>query len=901
MKKVIGICFFLTQLLHLENNAQVITTFAGTGTAGFNGDNQSALIARLRNPAGVAIDSIGNIYIADRINHRIRKVDTAGLITTVAGTGIAGYNGDGILATTARVNNPTDVEVDRLGNLIICDQSNNRIRYLDMTTGMISTIAGTGVAGFNSDGILANTAQVNFPWGVSVDDSNNIYIADFLNNRIREISVTTGLISTIAGTGTAGFLGDGGLATAARINQASGVAVDSLYNVYIADFSNNRIRKVDKTTGFISTIAGTGTAGALGDNGPATLAQLNGPINLTVDNQLRVFIADENNHEIRLIHTNGNIYTIAGTGIAGNTGDGGPAFLARLNLPTDVLVTSTQKVFVPVYNNHKIRTFDPVCIPPQAPTVSASSLVICSGQPVNLSVTAGNLNDASNWEWTSVSCGGTMEGNGSSISVAPSVTTTYYARGMGNCVTGGNCQSITITVNPAPTVTCSANITSGCSGDTVILNGNGALTYIWDNGVVDNSPFVPSVSSINYIVTGTDMNGCSDTSQINVTINANPTVVANAVSANVCENDSVLLFGSGAFSYSWDNGVTDSVAFTPAPGSITYTVIGTDINGCVNSDQIMVSVDTVPVVTANASDTLVCSNDSIVLFGNGAVTYTWDNGVTDNMAFIQQPADTITYTVNGYSTNGCSASAQIMVISNVQSQIVSSSATDVSCFGTCDGSATVNTLFTGSISYSLSWNDPMSQTDSVATSLCAGSYLVTITNQYGCVDTEVVTINSPTAINLSATSTDEISGNDGSIDLSVSGGSPGYTFSWDNGATTEDISSLTGGNYTVTVTDSMGCSDSLTVTVNSFVGISIDGDADEIQVYPVPFSDVLMVNMKLNANVIIELFDITGKKVFSKTTDRSTNELGVSAISPGIYTLSVASESWNMKRMVVKE
>ena len=238
----------------------------------------------------------------DSGNQRIRKIDaTTGIITTVAGTGTSGFSGDGGLASSAQLWNPRGINVDSIGNVFFADLSNQRIRKIDATTGIISTIAGTGTAGYSGDGGLSSSAQLWNPWGVAVDSAGNIFIADTASQRIRKIDVTTGVISTVAGTGTAGFSGDGGLATSAQLNSPQGLAVDSAGNVFIADTTNHSIRKIDATTGLITTVTGTGTAGFSGDGNAPNTALLNNPLGVAVDSVGNIFIADTFNQRIRKI------------------------------------------------------------------------------------------------------------------------------------------------------------------------------------------------------------------------------------------------------------------------------------------------------------------------------------------------------------------------------------------------------------------------------------------------------------------------------------------------------------------------------------------------------------------------------------------------------------------------
>ncbi len=312
----------------------LINTIAGNGNAGYSGDNGAAVNAELQYPGGVAVDSNGNVYIDDYYNSRIRKITAStGVITTVAGNGTAGYSGDGGAATSAELNYPTAVAVDAYGNIYIADNSNERVRKVTVSTGIITTIAGNGNLGYSGDGGAATSAELDLPLSVAVDSSGNIYIADF-GNRVRKVTVSSGIITTVAGDGTAGYSGDGGAATSAELNYPSGVAVDSSGNIYIGDTSNERIRKVTVSTGVITTVAGNGTLGYSGDGGAATSAELGYPWGVAVDSSGNIYIGDSNNNRVRKVTVStGIISTIAGNGTGGYTGDGGTATNAELNGP----------------------------------------------------------------------------------------------------------------------------------------------------------------------------------------------------------------------------------------------------------------------------------------------------------------------------------------------------------------------------------------------------------------------------------------------------------------------------------------------------------------------------------------------------------------------------------------
>jgi hypothetical protein len=353
--RIVGALLFLN-LVACSGLAQsgytgIIGTVAGSGTPGSSGDGGLATAAQLNRPTGVAVDSLGNFYFADYSNFRIRKVSAAGVISTVAGNGTAGFSGDGGLATAAQLDRAIDVAVDSLGNLYIADSNNNRIRKVS-ATGIISTVAGSGTAGFNGDGGLATAAQLNGPVDVAVDALGNLYVADANNNRIRKVSAA-GIISTVAGNGTAGFGGDGGLATAAQLNGPQFGAVDALGNLYIADFGNKRIRKVS-AAGIISTVAGNGTTGFSGDGGLATAAQLDRPQCVAIDAAGTLYIADFGNNRVRKVTPAGIISTVAGGGSSG-LGDGSLATAAQLNGPAGVALDSAGSLYIGDYLNNRIR------------------------------------------------------------------------------------------------------------------------------------------------------------------------------------------------------------------------------------------------------------------------------------------------------------------------------------------------------------------------------------------------------------------------------------------------------------------------------------------------------------------------------------------------------------------
>lgn len=392
-----------------------ITTVAGTGAAGFQGDGGSATQAQLNAPIGIAVDAKGNLYIADSGNSVIRKV-SGGVITTVAGNGAAGFSGDSGPATSASLYSPEGVAVDKAGFIYIADTFNNRVRSVT-GDGTIQTIAGTGKPDFSDETVPVNS-PLFFPSDVSLDPNGTLYIADLGNSRIRQIAngkivtlaggdgglepfpdaVATavhlngptgiaidgqanlyfaegslssgtgrgigdyriwkvnaaGTLSVAAGTGVESFSGDGGAAAVAQLNTPSNLALDAVGNLYFSDTANNRVRQISPS-GAITTVAGTGTAGFGGDSGAATLAGLDGPTGLAVDGDGNLYIADTGNNRIRKVLPNGTILSIAGNGNGAYFGDGGIAQNAAIHAPQGVAIDKAGNLYIADTGNQRIR------------------------------------------------------------------------------------------------------------------------------------------------------------------------------------------------------------------------------------------------------------------------------------------------------------------------------------------------------------------------------------------------------------------------------------------------------------------------------------------------------------------------------------------------------------------
>lgn len=337
----------------INGSTGVISTIAGNGTAGDGGPATSAFLA---SPAQTATDGLGDLFIPDLT--RVRKVDTAGVITAVAGSTKPGFGGDNGPGTAALLGAAGGVATDGAGNVYIADVTNNRIRKLTVSTGVITTIGGNGMAAFSGDGGPATSASFNQPLGVAVDAQGNVYVADTYNHRVRKIAAGSMTVTTIAGNGQQGFSGDGGTGTGASLSYPESVALDSTGDLYIADTYNSRIRKLVLSSGVITTFAGT-LSGFSGDGATATAAALSYPSGVAVDTSGNVYIADTSNQRVRKVGTNGIITTIAGTGSPDFSGDGGPATAATLNFPTGVSIDRLGRIFVSDANNSRIRALSP--------------------------------------------------------------------------------------------------------------------------------------------------------------------------------------------------------------------------------------------------------------------------------------------------------------------------------------------------------------------------------------------------------------------------------------------------------------------------------------------------------------------------------------------------------------
>ena len=531
--------FFTTLSIHAQ---YTISTVAGNGGNGYNGDNIQATSAWLDTPNGVAVDDSGNIYIADANNFRVRKVIVnSGLIITIAGTGIPGYNGDNIQATTAKLNGPNDVALDTLGNIYVAETGGCRIRKINKLTGIITTVAGNGTPGFNGDNIAATSAELFDPTGIALDVLGNIYIADADNNRIRKVSAFSGIITTVAGNGIAGYNGDNIAATSAKINGAFGIALDASRNKYIAD-GNNRIRKVNNTTGIITTIAGYNVFGGYnGDNILADSARLWGPTNIKISPNGNVYFVDRSNYRIRKITVStGIITTIAGNGIWGYNGDNIPSITAELNAPYGMFLDSTGNIYIADEGNNRIRKMTPCNNIPPSPGAIVGNLNVCQGSTQIFSIDS--VPNALNYTWS-------LPSGWSGTSISDSIT----------IITANNSGSISIIANNAcgssspQTLAITVNPTYNLNDSVSICNGN---IFTFPDG---------STSTVSTIHTShlSTIQSCDSSIVTNLTV--------NTVDTSVSVLSTTLTSNANSSSYQWINCAT----MNPIIGAINQSYTAT--------------------------------------------------------------------------------------------------------------------------------------------------------------------------------------------------------------------------------------------------------------------------------------------------------------------------------------
>ncbi len=721
---VTGSCGSVTAQYPVMVGVPVITTVAGNGTSGCCiGDGGPATAAELGYPTGVFADGSGNIYVANQAYNRIRKVDSAGIITTIAGTGTSGFSGDGGPATNAMIYGPTAITKDVAGNIYFSDAENVRIRKIN-TSGIISTIAGTGITGFLGDGGPSTAAQIHEPFGIATDLYGNLYFTDY--NRIRKIN-SSGIISTVAGSaiGLSGFSGDGGPATAALLNGISRIQTDVYGNLYISDFGNYRIRMVN-TSGIIKTVAGNGISGSTGDGGPATAAELYSPEGLVIDAGGNLYVAGYIDQKVRVVNNSGIIKTYAGIGSFGYTGDDGPATSATFAYPLDVSFTGPNNLYIADNDNSAIRKVSPGTVVTSALTGLAK---VCVGSTITFSdSTTGGIWSSSNTAVAAVGTTGIVTG----IS-AGTATITYSV----TFECGVLFSTKTVSVNPVPGIP--VGPTAVCAGSTIALSDIGGGTWVSSNSSVASvallTGIVTGITGGIAIITYAIPSGCY--AIYPVTVNQTPAAISGLT--NICYGISTTLSDTltgGTWSssdpYIAPIAATSGVytGATPGIATITYSMS----TGC--STTTTVTINTVPAPITGITSVCVGLSTSLSDAVPGGSWSPATGGIataspTGVITGVSPGTPTIFYTL----PDGCAVSTTVTV-NNTAGAIAGPSQVCVNGTATFTDPTGGGTWTSSSTAIAT-----IGSASGILTGLLSGTVTVTYSIGAGCSATKVITVN----------------------------------------------------------------------------------------------------------------------------------------------------------------
>jgi gliding motility-associated-like protein len=623
--------------------AQTVTTFAGV--AGSSGTtNGTGTATRFNTPHAIATDKSGNIYVADRLNNVIRKITSAGVVTTFAGSGSAGAVD--ALGTAASFFEPYGITCDTSGNVYVADTKNFKIRKIT-PAGLVSTVAGQGVFGTTNG--PANNARFGYPVGIAVTpDGSTIYVSDYNTHVIRQISA--GNVTTLAGmiyvTGNTNGSGN-----AATFNHPTGLCLTPSGELLIADEWNNQLRKMT-ASGLVTTVAGTGFPGSA--DGAAVSATFNGPTTITLGAGGNYYIADALNHTLRAYNpTTQVITTYAGSAGLSGSSDGSIA-VARFNTPYGISYSNANyALYCSDQLNHTIRKI--ISLSTISLTVSTTTSTVCSGDSILFTITPFGLSNYTlevdgityaTSATNTIKIGPLLSGNHSIICTAIDST--------GALATGS---PISINVLPPFVPMVAASAVSFCPGDSATLTAQSGSSYLWSGGQTTASIVVKTTG--NYSVTLTNASGCTGIS-VPVAINVLPTTPVTFTPANpqVCPGTTLSLSVNAGTSYSWSSGAT-TAAITAGVGVYAATV--TQSNGCKTSASVTVSNYAVTNATIIPSTTQqLFPGDSVLLTANGGASYVWNNGATTAALYINQAG---TYSVIATNSNGCtSTSAPVQII-----------------------------------------------------------------------------------------------------------------------------------------------------------------------------------------------------------------------------------------------
>lgn len=693
MKKglYLSYCIVFLLVFSVSSFAQLVSTVAGNGLAGFSGDGGPAISAQLDTATCIALDLAGNLYINVQKSNRVRKVGVSGIITTVAGNGATGYGGDGGPATAARLAGNWGMAVDAFGNIYISDQGNHRIRKVS-STGIITTVAGTGTSGFSGDGGPATDAKMNAPLGIAVDPSGNVYFSDSYNFCVRKIDAA-GIITTVAGIpGSAGFGGDGGPATSARLQYIWGLALDAAGNLYMCDAPNDRVRRVD-VGGIITTIAGSGSPGYDFDNVAATAARLNKPINVFIAGDGKIYIADYANNRIRRIDNAGIITTIAGTGVGGFNGDGLAATATHLHHPLSAIVDADYNVYLSDMLNSRIRKISTVL---SFIAGDADYLAVCensTANPINTQLAIRDINIGVTDVWSlysppahgtafvsysAVSFGGVITPAGLTYTPFPGFTGLDTFKVKVDNGISSDIIAIYVKVDPYLALGTISGPSSLCVGDTATL-ANPTPGGLWSSAAGKIQLFQsslycvakglsPGVDTIRYQVVNAC--GAAFASKI-ITVNPLPDPGVILGPSSFCVG-TVVAFSSDVAGGTWStSNLNTSVESTSSTGSMvkgvrsgSSTIIHTVYNAwCPAAAIKFVTVDTFPEAGIITGPERVCIGQQVILtdtvqggvWSGDASMASVESGVVTG---VQAGATTISYSVS----NSCGTDIAIYYI-----------------------------------------------------------------------------------------------------------------------------------------------------------------------------------------------------------------------------------------------
>ncbi|HSY77633.1 MAG TPA: hypothetical protein VK890_12285, partial [Bacteroidia bacterium] len=819
-------------------------------------------------PAAVALDAAGNIYFSDLNNQILRKIVKAtGIMNTIAGVpGKGGYNGDSIKADTAIIYNVTGIALDKAGNIYVTDQLNQLVRKITVSTGIIKTIVGLpNTSSTPVSGHPALGQAIYNPSGVAIDTSGNVYFTEQYDNLVDVINAKTDTLTILTGMGMdfPGYIADHIMANLAEVYYPYGLAVNDSGNIFIADQSNERIREIRVSGPNIISQAPLNTFGCIGgpasigigEKGPGAAYQWQvdsgkagktpGWINITntggysgvTTDTLHIANFGPSSFYYQCVLNSG--YVISDSTLFGGVTRPVMSFSSNTLLYDSVCPNSFVQISVPNgYINYTWSTgakgpgYATISVFPtntttytvavQTPgcvidtsvqlmvnvhTLKAKafpSTTVCKGTSVTLYGTNG-----SGYYWS--------QSNAATYTFTADTSVAYYISG--NDLSGCSDSSLVkIKVNPSPTLIASASKDSICLGNSVTLTGSGAVSYNWSGGASNGVPFSPSSSAV-YYLDATDANGCTASTSVPVVVNILPVITGSASPDAVCKGASVSLTGNGGVSYSWSGGVTNAVPFVPA-ASGTYTLTGTDAHGCSNTASVGVTVNLLPAVVASAfPSATLCQGSSLALFGSGGASYAWTGGVNNGVSFT--PAVSASYTVTGIDANGCTNKDSIKV--TVHHKVIPNVISNNTSCGLKNGSASVSAS-NGISPYTYSWSTTPASTSSIVDSLAPGTYVVTVSDSANCASTTAVSIGASTAPILSVSTTNSNCGSHGtgSANVVVTGGNTPYHFMWNNGDTLPSDYNLKAGTYIITVKDVNGCSSFAPAIVSNANGPKIN-------------------------------------------------------------------------------